>query len=323
MSNDKPLEHEGADTSGLEELPESERAETEEIIEEAAQDEEKEKGSEEPEKPEGEEGKEGEEKSDPEKPEKPEEDKGDDPEPPKPRAKSKLMPSWVHETAIKQKDTIIENLTKKLEDAQSGGGEPGKPGEDKTETVSPQREEELNAEVKKIAEEHNLDADLVKGIVDLGMRFGGKLPAEVSEQLEALQTVRETVETQAEEQAFNKAFDDEVLPLIKAEYGDEVASDTIEEIREQMKATAYTPEYQQTPYPVIYKGLDAFRKFTRPSAAAGEESRGGFQHNGGEGEDAEMDFSNVTESDIADMDEETFDKYTKWAEAQERSGSSA
>lgn len=231
--------------------------------------------------------------------------------------KMKLMPSYVHEVAVKEKDKAIADLTEKLKIAEAKGSS--------TEKKATQEEQQaLEADITKLAAEHNLAPELVKSLVDLGMKHGGKLPADVEVKLKKFDELAAAQEIQAEETAFNASFDKHVLPLIKSEYGD-LPADTVESIREKMKERAYSDEFAKTPYSVIYKGVDDFRSFKRTQAKSSEASRGGFennaQNNGAESDDASFD--NVTDTDIDAMDPVTFDKYTIWAEKKEKAGRSS
>ena len=312
-----------SDDSGLENLGESDRKETQEILDAIAQEENKEgdKGQD-PEDPAAKEAadkKAADEKAAAEA--KAEEDrkaaeagkegKPGDVEPPK---RGKLMPAWVHERAIAEKQKAIDELTEKLNnkpDDQSGKKEP-----------TQEEQAALEAEIKATAEKHKLDPELVKSLIDMGRKYGGTLPPEITQKLAKLDDITLEREVAAEEQLYTSNFDKEVLPLVKKEFGDDVPADTISQIRDELKNLAYTETYKQTPLAVIFKGVERFREFKRPPAGSGEAGRGGFQQHGGGGEGGKggdgSEFANVTEADIAKMDGETFDRYSKWQETTER-----
>lgn len=310
------VENNRSEASELDGLPDADRKETQEIISEIEK-EDKNNPDQPPAKPDA---------PKPEAPNKPEEgkEKKEEPKPgeepkPSPRKPVKLMPSWVHESAMSQKDKTIGELTQKVEDLQKGKG----PESSKI-PPTPAQQASLESEVAKIAQEHSLKPELVKSLVDLGMKFGGKIPDEIREKLQKVDAFTEQAEVQAEEQAYNSAFDKEILPLIKKEYGDKVGEDTILEIREKLKEHAYSEEYKATPYAVIYKGIDAFRGYSRPPANSAEPSRGGFHNAPGQGPDADSDeFAAVTDDDIDRMDTATFERYTLWAEKNEKRGARA
>lgn len=231
-------------------------------------------------------------------------------QPEAPRSKGKLMPAWAHEVATKKLNQEIENLKGQLAaKGDTTGQQPASPP-----TQAPQSDEKLNEQVNSLAEKHNLDPELVKSIVELGRANSNVLPPEVQALIaksQDIDTIKASYEVQAEEQAFNSSFDEHVVPLIKAEYGEDVGKDTIDAIRESMKETAYTEEFQGTPYSVIYKGVDTFRGYSRPAAQTAEPGRGGTEHVN-QHTASEVDFSTVSQEDIDKMDGETFDKYSDW-----------
>lgn len=315
----EPIERSTA--SELDGLPDVDRKETEDIIEEIAKEEGKQEGDA-PDKKETE--KEPEPKKDDEPADKKQEEKdgkgkedpdlkdGKDSKDKTTGKTPKFIPSWVHERAKDGYEKTIAGLKTALEDASKEKG----PSSEKKDT-DPEQQAALEEDVKRIAEEHKLDAKLVKSLVDLGMKYGGKLPADIQEKLKEVDNLRATAEVQAEESAFNASFDKDVLPLIKAEYGD-LDADTIEVIRNKVMEKAYSEEYGKTPITVLFKGLDEFRSFKRTTKKSAEPSRGGQERAGDtapEGDDSE--FENVTEEDIDKMDSATFDRYTAFAEKKE------
>lgn len=235
-----------------------------------------------------------------------------------PRKSAKLVPAWVLERAKDESAKKIQELTEALNLAKAGRDTDA----GKTEAPNANQVKELEDEIAKVAEEHKLDPKLVKSLIDLGMKHGGKLPQEITEKLATIDAYKASTEVQAEEQAFKSAFDEHVIPLIKKEFGDKVAPDTIEAIRDLMKEKAYTEEFKGTPYSVIYKGVDDFRKFSRTTAKSAEGSRGGAHAAGEDGEgaaqSAEEEFGNVTDADIDKMDGPTFDRYSAYQQGRER-----
>jgi hypothetical protein len=298
--------------SELDGLSDPARQETEEILNEIEQEENKELDKKPPEdgKPKPEDKKE----ETPDK--KPEDGKPEDERTPKKpdtepeRKSSSLMPSYVHKIAMEKKEAEISDLKKKVDEL-SKGVIP----KSEERPVTAEQEADLEKEVTRLAEEHKLDPKLVKGLLDLGMKYGGKLPPEVTAKLAQVDKITQESEVLAEETAYNAAFDKHVLPLIKAEYGD-LPEDTIQAIREKMKEKAYSADYAKTPYSVIYKGVDDFRSYKRPPAKSAESGEGGDE-TGGEGDGA-SEFENVTDADIDRMDSATFDRYTAHMEKKER-----
>lgn len=319
------LENENSSASDLDGLPAIEREETEEILNEIEGEEKnidpapaegddpeltKDKKPEEGKPAEGDEPEEGKDK---------ESEEGKEPVVSKKEGKKPgLMPTWVHERAKADSDKKIEDLTEALRVATTDKS----PSSDDKSTT-PAEQASLEEGINKVAEEHKLSPELVKSLVELGMKHGGKLPADIQEKLANVDNLQAVAEATAEESAFNSAFDVKVLPLIKEEYGD-LEEDTISEIRKTMMEQAYGGAFSaDTPYSVIYKGVDAFREFKRTPASSAENSRGGTENTpseGAEGADEDGEFGEVTEADIDAMSGETFDRYTKWAEGAEKKG---
>lgn len=310
-------EIERSSASELDGLPDPDRQETQEIIDEIGQEEEKQQSEKQPEpepKPEKKEGEETEEgKSEEEKTEQ------------QSRKEPGLMPKWVHERAKDEYEKTISDLRKALDDSSKDTG----PSSTDT-PPTPEQQSDLKQKVEKMAEtlakkhqgiSKELIQDLAQSLVDLNIK-PAEIPQEIQEKLKAVDEFKAAQEVLAEEQAFNAAFDKEVIPLIKAEYGD-LPEDTISEIRKAMMEKAYSDEYGKTPYTVIYKGLDDFRGFKRTPAASGEQGRGGFERSGDENGNADTQaefFDNATDEDIEKMDPETFEKYTRHMEQKETGG---
>lgn len=295
-----------SEASQLDGLPDAQRAETKEILDEIARDEAPADTTPPAPKP-----------ADDKKPDeaKPEEKKPDQetPKPPESVKRPRLMPAWAHEAAKNNWEKREGELLKELETLKAGKGP-----ESKDTQPTPEQQETLERDIDELVKAHpGISKELAKSLVELGMKHGGKIPADITEKLKEVDSFRAQREAQAEEQAYNAAFDKEVLPLIKAEFGESVAQDTIQEIRSKMLELAYSDNFAQTPLPVIFKGVDEFRTFKRPPAASAERSQGGAERQAGaEGDDSE--FTSVTDEDIEKMDSKTFDRYTTWAEKNEK-----
>lgn len=255
----------GAD-EGLNGLPAKELAETKEILgeleTEAAPkpgDEKKPDASLEPKKPEEE--KPGEAKAeDGKKPE------GDDGKKPEQRREVKLMPAWLHERAKADHEKREKELLAEI-DALKGTSKP----EDKTKNENL----DTSKEAEVLAEKHGITVELAQDMIAIASRNNGKLPEGLEEKLKVVDDMRNSAIVTAEATAFNADFDRIVLPLIKAEYGDNVPASVIDQVREDMKAKAYTPEYAKVPYTTIYKGEDQFRGVVAPEKKGAEGGRGG------------------------------------------------
>lgn len=233
-----------------------------------------------------------------------------------------LMPRYVHEIAIKDRDTRISDLEGEIAKLKDGKG-PESPDRKPAQESAGDLREKIEGMATKLAETHKgvskeLIADLAASMVDLGIASTAALPKDVQDKLKKVDEWSAEQQVRAEEAAFRADFDKQVLPLIEAEYG-KLPDDTITAIRELMEQKAYDENLGKTPLPVLYKGLEEFRGYKRVAPRSAEPARGGMEREGGEGGDDLADqFESATEDDIEKMSPETFEKYTKWAEDRER-----
>lgn len=297
------------DQGGLEALPENERAETQKILDEIKQEEDSrpaEPIAEQP-KPEV--------KPEPAKPEeKPEpkvEEAGNkkpegEPKPEEKRRESKLIPAWVHEVDKAAKEKEILKLQTEIERLSQSGNKP--PVEDKEIKGT----EESYKDVDAAAEKAGIDKDFARTMYDLANKNKGQLSPEITADLAAARQLKQDREIQAEEVQFSSDFDTIVLPLIKKEYGDDVPQTTIAEIKENLKAKAYTPEYAKVPYTTIYKGEDQFRDVIAPKGKGGENGRGGTVALADGPKDGDLDLTKPLGDDvIKTLTDKQFDTYSE------------
>lgn len=257
-----PERDQDADTLALNGLSQKDRDETQEILDEI--------DSQAPKTTEPtDEAKKPEEKPEVEKPEKseekPEEDK--DSKNPPARREAKLMPAWLHERAKADWAKRESELLQQVEQASKEAIE--KKGDGKATVDS------VDNDVKLIAEKHDISEDLAKDLVEAAIKRAGVIPPELSEKLKQIDQLNEAKAIETELTSFNADFNTQIIPLIKAEYGDDVDPEIVERIREDFKEKAYTPEYAKVPYKTIYKGEDQFRDVIPPKKKGAESSRGG------------------------------------------------
>lgn len=211
------------------------------------------------------------------------------------RRSGKLIPAYVHysaESKWKARESeltaTITDLTKKVQDAaKTAPKEEG--GDGKPKAAS--REEK----VKALAETHGYSEEVIKGILDL-VDDGKQLPPEIVKQIaemsETTKTLKQSREAELEEQEFNRDFDSQILPLIKAEYGDDVPQNVIEDIKEDLKAFAYgDAKYAEVPYDEIYNGKKEFRGVLPPKKKGAEHTHTG-------GAEGALDAENPGEIDL-------------------------
>lgn len=236
-------------------------------------------------------------------------------EPPKPegRREVKLMPAWLHERSKSDWEKREKELIDALAIAkgqQNGKGDEEKPAP---------KGEELEQKAAALAEKHGITVELAKDLVELAAQQG-KLPADIVEKLKDVDTFREQQAVIAETTQFNADFDAQILPLIKAEYGNEVPQATIDGIRDSLKELAYTPEYAKVPYTTLYKGEDKFRGVIPPLKKGAENSKGGSvgAEDGAKGD--ELDLTKpLTDEQVKGLSGKDFDTYCQNMEKYEKS----
>lgn len=307
MDNQNNEHSQGAEEA-LNGLPDKEREETQNILDEIAAEAPKDGKPEEKPKEEAK-PKEGEEAKPKENDGKPDENNQNNK--PEARREVKLMPSWLHERAKADWEKREKDLTGKIEELSKGAT--------KTEDGAVVPSEDLDKEVDALAEELNLDSKVVKRIVDLASKRGG-VPPELLQKLDEVERFRQAEAIKTEAIQFNQDFDKIVLPLIKAEYGDDVSADIIEGIRDKTREIAYTPEYSKVPYSTIYKGDDQFREVISEKKKGAEGSRGGHTQEASAVDGEQIDLASPQADDvIKKMSDAQFDQYEKNMEKFEKS----
>lgn len=323
------------DRSDLDAMPEKERKETEEILDDLATGGKKSDAD-------GGKGKAGEEEkpAEEEKPKPEEKPKEGDDAKPKPEADKKgdegkgnegqrrapkLVPAWILEKEKDQASKRESELKTQLEEALKGGKkaeDAGKPDE--------QVQKDLEATANTIAEKFGREPEEILEI--LKAAGGGTkvfIPPEVAEGLKAIEGIKAQEEIKLEEAAFSADFDKMVLPLIKKEYGDDVPAETILKIKEDLKAVAYDADYEKVPYATIYKGRDEFRGVIPEKGRGAEHNRGGSAIIDGEGSQAKAgtvdweriksdDSYELSDEELRKLSDEDFDKYGAAMDARDK-----
>lgn len=309
MSHDNEQESSSRTDPGLDGMPNADRKDTEQILNEL--DAEAQKGAD-PEKPEAKKPEEGK----PETEEKPTDegkkpDEGD--KKPEKRREVKLMPAFIHETAKSQWEKREKDLQDQIEVAKRGTAEKKENGdsEKKPDSSTPVDQKKIDA----LVEKHGITAELAIDLYHIAAENAGKLPPEIAQQLKDVGEFRNQQAIATEAAAFSADFDKAIVPLIKAEYGDDVSPDVIAGIRENLKGLAYTPDFAKVPYDVLYKGNDQFRGMVAPKKKGAEGARGGHQQSvdaGKSGEDGELDLSTPLSDDaIRGLTDKQFEEYEK------------
>lgn len=203
---------------------------------------------------------------------------------PEGRREVKLMPAYAHEAYKDKTEKQIAKLTEDLAAALAGKA-PGATEGNNANGSDADAEAALVKEAQEFADKHGITEELAKDLLARTRQTG--LPAELVEKLGKVDQLEAIRETEVETAKFNGDFDRIIAPLVKAEYGDDVPSETLDKIREDLKELAYDPEgtYAKVPYEVIYQGNKQFRELlpapkrgpesSRPGAAASAAAAGG------------------------------------------------
>lgn len=216
--------------------------------------------------------------------------------------RSKFVPSWVLEKERTQAAQKIADLEKSL--AEAAGSRKGENGEEtKVERID---------RIKETIKKHNIDVspEFMEEIVKIASE-GKEMPADFATRLADLDKLKHDKEVEAEEVQFSADFEKNVVPMIKAEFGDDVDPTKIAEFKESLKALAYTQEYAKVPYDVIYRGRSEFRTMATAKKRSAEGARGGSGTMSG----GEKDYTSMTEEEAKNLSGEEFDK---WSDAMAR-----
>lgn len=270
------IEETNQDVHGLENLPENQRNETKEILADIQKEEDakaneskKDEGDQKPEdkKPEDEGDKKPEDKGDKDGKKDGEEGTQDK----LPRRDTKLVPSYI----LGIEKTKFEKREKELMDeidALKTGAKPNVDGEKKEPTKV-----EIKSLVDKIVTDNEIaDPKVISDIfeaVDAYVKDKTQLPPEILAKLQVVDELKSQHEIALEEINFSKDFDKQILPLIKAEYGDDIPEDKVAEIKEKLKGIAYSDEYAKVSYDEIYRGKNDFRGLHTPKKRSAEGTR--------------------------------------------------
>ncbi len=233
---------------------------------------------------------------------------------PEPRRKApKLMPVYVHKVAENKWQQEKEQLLADIDTIfKSNSSKEGETEEAKAARV---------AKIKTVAEKHGYEPEFVTDLLAIATENDGKLPPEVEQGLRKAHGLAAERDLEVEDASYSADFDKIILPLIKAEYGNDVPKNVISDIKEDLKGLAYSDEYAKVPYQVIYQGNNDFRELVAPKSKGGEGSRGGT---GGDGAGAaeKLDLSKpLTDAQISGLSGADFDTYAANMSKQEKESS--
>lgn len=237
----------------------------------------------------------------PEKPEekpeaKKEESSDDGKESEKPNRTPKVIPAWQHEIEVKR---LKQEHARELADAKNSNQEAKKPDE----AVNVPTNKAIEDVIRERADELGVDPDTLKAIIDLAKP---EIPQEFKEAAKELNELKKQRLEAQEEAGFEKEFSS-IMTDIKSEYGETLTDSQLSEIKGKLKDLAFQEAYAKTPLSVLFKGIDDFRN-TKVIKRTMESSRPAANTA------ADMDFSNMTDEDLASAPRETQQKYFEWSD---------
>lgn len=240
---------------------------------------------------------------------------------PESRRDVRMMPAWVHE-AFKDK-TEKERVALEADLAAARGGKSpdgtGKGGESEQ---TPKTDDELSKEAKALAEKHGITEELAVDLIEASVKRS-QLTPEAQAKLKEVDNLKAIREAEVETAQYSADFDRTILPIVKAEYGDDVPPEVISKIKDDLKELAYDPEgtYAKVPYTTIYRGEERFRDLVPPKARGAEATRGGATQHAAGAAGEKPDLSKpLPEDTVKGLSAEDFDTYSgnmeKWEASQ-------
>lgn len=232
-------------------------------------------------------------------------EKPEDNPPRKPRS-VKMVPAWELE---KTKNQALQREKELLAEIEKSKQKPT-PDND-TRPPEPDKKPPQNEKLKEVADKLGLNVETVSELIQIA-RDGqtANIPPEIQELAKLAPKLKEFQERQEREfnetqemAEFNKEFERDVLPLVKAEYPD-ITPDKVDDIKKQLSEVAFTEEYVKLGLSKIYKAEDEFRGLVAPKPKSAEPGRGGAGRS-----DKVLDFDNMSEEDIANLSEEELDQF--------------
>jgi hypothetical protein len=223
----------------------------------------------------------------------------------KQRRDTTLIPAWKAKVAEEQKNKIISDLQKEIETLKGNPNEKKDIDNDSKDNDS----NDIIKEVDELLKAKGLDDDdgLIKDLAKI-LAKRQNIPPEVMEKLKDIDRLNSEAEIKNEEINFSNDFNEQILPLIKAEYGDDIPEDKLKEIKESLKSIAYDPTYAKIPYEEIYRAKSEFRGVIAPKKKSAE----GKNNNGIQMSDGAKNYANLTDEEVNNL---TPDEFDKWSDA--------
>lgn len=235
-----------------------------------------------------------------------------------PKRREKVVPAWMLNIANKRqedKDKTIAELNRKLEEAQKGKDTSKTTKSSETDVILNTDGKSLEEEAQEYAEQEGISLRLAKDLIT------AKRLAEISHTKtgdidfykDSIRKQQEEDANAREEQLFERDFEKDIIPLIKKEYGDDVPASTIKQIKDDIKAKAYTEEFAKVPYTMIYKGDDNFRSLVPTPKKPVEGARTvAISEKKVDSQDTGKDLSQpLSDEEVKNLSDAEFDTYSK------------
>lgn len=235
-----------------------------------------------------------------------------------PKRREKVVPAWMLKIANQRqedKDKTIAELNRKLEEAQKGKDTSKATKSSETDVILNTDGKSLEEEAQEYAEQEGISLRLAKDLIT------AKRLAEISHTKtgdidfykDSIRKQQEEDANAREEQLFERDFEKDIVPLIKKEYGDDVPASTIKQIKDDIKAKAYTEEFAKVPYTMIYKGDDGFRSLVPTPKKPVEGARTvAISEKKVDSQDTGKDLSQpLSDEEVKNLSDAEFDTYSK------------
>lgn len=161
--------------------------------------------------------------------------------------------------------------------------------------------EELDTKAKRLAEKHGLEPDFIKDLLSEVAPTPSSLPADVLEDLKAVKELRTNQERQALEQKQETFFNDEFARTV-AEFPD------LADRKEEFKQLAFSEGKTNIPLRLLALEYRHDNGLDKPGRKTVEDPIQVSK----KGTDALIDFANMTEDQLKDLDGPAFDQYLGW-----------
>ena len=197
----------------------------------------------------------------------------------------------------------IDKLTKDLKEANVKLKEHTDTGKKK------EGEKEFNAKIEKLAKDSEVDGKFFVEFAKILRSVGSS-----QEKDERIDVLMNKAEQENQARQYDSAYDERVLPLVKAEYPNASTKD-LNKIKADFKKVALDPNKIGTGMRILYRGDDSFRNIVKPDKA---DRKGGERTGGHNSRQGKSKHTNTNEQwddpdfDWSNLSPEEFDKYSDY-----------